>query len=185
MWSFYPTGRIDAFCIWYVRLDFQYICDVIVLLVNCAEYRLMWGESSGEGIATHWTTEAPLQWSLAKGILRWPVVSPHTGPVMSSISGIIWHSCVFDSVASQLLVQKLVWTNMKEGIAFVRRNHREQMETLHTGTALRKHLIKHQRYIGNAKSINQTAKLALLIACKGICQWKVDSTNTGPAIQKA
>ena len=40
MGSVYPTGRIDAFCVWYVRLDFQHICDVIILLFNLEECRI-------------------------------------------------------------------------------------------------------------------------------------------------
>ena len=47
---------------------------------------LLWGESTGGGIAAHWTTKVQLQWPLATGIHWWPVVSPHTGTVMSSIT---------------------------------------------------------------------------------------------------
>ena len=34
MWSVYRAGRISAFCIWYARVDFQYDCDVIILMFN-------------------------------------------------------------------------------------------------------------------------------------------------------
>ena len=42
--------------------------------------------------------------------------------------------------------------------SFVRSIHLEQMETPHTGPAMRKPLITHQRSASNAKSINQTTQ---------------------------
>ena len=186
MWSVYPAGQIDAFCICYVRLDFQYICDVIILLFIIAECRIgkrliTMTTHTRHRISTHWQLHCLLNSSFrqtwkktssrpfVRGICRrgngqtlehrssTPVIPCDGNPLVTSgftahrasnviirklhNSGIIRLSCVFDSLASQMFVQQLVWTNMKEDIAFVRRNHREQMETFNTGTALRKPLI--------------------------------------------
>ena len=59
MWSVYHAGRIGAFCIWYVRLDFEYNCDVNILMFNHAEWRInKWHATmtshTQHGISTHW-----------------------------------------------------------------------------------------------------------------------------------
>ena len=61
MWSVYRTGpsRIGALCIWYVRLDFQYNGNVIILMFNTAECRIdKWhitiASHTRPGISTHW-----------------------------------------------------------------------------------------------------------------------------------
>ena len=183
MWYVYRAGRIGALCIRHVRLDFQYNCDVTILMFNHTGCRidkwyitmtshtrqristhwqlyrllnisfrqtwkkhqaeLLWGESTGDGITAHWTTNAPNQWSLATGNHRWPAVSSHTGPLMSSItewqitlhySNIIWVSWVSHSLVSLPFVQQLVCTRMKEDIT-----HPLQLRGGSTGNKWRHH----------------------------------------------
>ena len=69
MWSVYRAGRIGALCIWYVRLDFQYNCHVIILMFNHAECRIdKWHKTmtshTRPGISTHWPLYCLLNSSL-------------------------------------------------------------------------------------------------------------------------
>ena len=59
MWPVYRAGRIGAFCTWYVRLDFQYNSDTIILIFNHVDCRIgRWHITltmhTRHGISTHW-----------------------------------------------------------------------------------------------------------------------------------
>ena len=69
-------------------------------------------------------------------------------------SNIILVSWIFDSLAYPLFVQQLVWTNMKEDIkaSALLWWGLEQMETQHTGPAMWKPFIKHQRFTSQSNN---------------------------------
>ena len=61
-WSRQQRGLPSSdgyFCIWYVRLDFQYICDVIILMFNHAQcpidkWHIAMTSHTRHGISTQW-----------------------------------------------------------------------------------------------------------------------------------
>ena len=59
MWSVYRAGRVGALCIWYVRLDFHYNGNVVILMFNHAECGIdKWHKTMASytrlGISIHW-----------------------------------------------------------------------------------------------------------------------------------